>query len=130
MAAPGGKTGTVFFLIAQSISPGAKELLRNERVGYYDSGGSLFLPTSNIYVLWTAAPEKPVAVIFVNFPPLFTAVEQCCTRSVLATSANGWAVRHRNSPGIARDRLAGFLMENGEKFRVARVRQGSRKGAL
>ena len=39
-----------FFLIAQSISLGAKELLRNERVGYYDGGGSLFLPAGNIYV--------------------------------------------------------------------------------
>ncbi len=40
----------VYFLIARSISPGAKDILRNERVGYYDSGGSLFLPASNIYV--------------------------------------------------------------------------------
>ena len=40
----------VFCLVAQSISPGAKELLRGERVGYYDSGGSLFLPAGNIYV--------------------------------------------------------------------------------
>ena len=38
------------FVVAQSISPGAKELLRNERVGYYDSGGSLFVPAGNIYV--------------------------------------------------------------------------------
>ncbi len=41
---------TLFFLVAQSISPGAKDLLRDERVGYYDSGGSLFLPAHNIYV--------------------------------------------------------------------------------
>ena len=41
---------TLFFLVAQSISPGAKDLLRDERVGYYDSGGSLFLPANNIYV--------------------------------------------------------------------------------
>jgi hypothetical protein len=37
-------------LIAESLSPGAKELLRAERVGYYDSGGSLFLPASGAYV--------------------------------------------------------------------------------
>ena len=41
---------TVSFLVAQSISPGAKDLLRDEQVGYYDSGGSLFLPAHNIYV--------------------------------------------------------------------------------
>ena len=41
---------TLFFLVAQSISPGAKDLLRDERVGYYDSGGSLFLPAQDIYI--------------------------------------------------------------------------------
>ena len=48
----------VIFLIAQSISPGAKELLRNERVGYYDSGGSLFLPAGNIYAYVDKPPPK------------------------------------------------------------------------
>lgn len=37
-------------LIAESISPGAKELLRAERIGYFDSGGSLFLPAAGAYV--------------------------------------------------------------------------------
>ena len=46
----GERREVVFFLIAQSISPGAKELLRNERIGYYDSGGSLFIPAGTIYV--------------------------------------------------------------------------------
>jgi hypothetical protein len=41
-AGPGEKL--LSFLVAESISPGAKELLRSERVGYYDSGGSLYLP--------------------------------------------------------------------------------------
>ena len=48
----------VFVLVAQSISPGAKDLLRNERVGYYDSGGSLFLPASDIYVYVDKPPPK------------------------------------------------------------------------
>ena len=37
-------------LIAEALSPGAKELLRAERIGYFDSGGSLFLPTAGAYV--------------------------------------------------------------------------------
>ena len=37
-------------LIADSISPGAKELLRGERAGYFDSGGSLFLVACGIYL--------------------------------------------------------------------------------
>ena len=47
-----------FLLAARSISPGAKELLRNERIGYYDSGGSLFLPARGIYVFVDKPPPK------------------------------------------------------------------------
>ena len=43
-------------LAAESISPGAKELLRGERVGYFDGGGSLYLPA-------------PGALFFVDKPP-------------------------------------------------------------
>ena len=58
---PAERQQTVFFLAAQSISPGAKELLRNERVGYYDSGGSLFLPADNIYVYVDKPPPKALS---------------------------------------------------------------------
>lgn len=37
-------------LVADSISPGAKALLRAERFGYYDSGGSLYLPAPGAYI--------------------------------------------------------------------------------
>ena len=49
------------FLVAESISPGAKDLLRDERVGYYDSGGSLFLPAGNIYVYVDKPPPKSLS---------------------------------------------------------------------
>lgn len=45
-------------LIAESISPGAKELLRNERVGYYDSGGSLYLAAPGAYLYVEKPPPK------------------------------------------------------------------------
>lgn len=45
-------------LVAESLSPGAKELLRSERVGYYDSGGSLFLPAPGAYVYIDRPPPK------------------------------------------------------------------------
>ena len=51
----------VSFLVAESISPGAKDLLRDERVGYYDSGGSLFLPAGNIYVYVDKSPPKSLS---------------------------------------------------------------------
>ena len=52
---------TAIFFVAQSISPGAKDLLRDERVGYYDSGGSLFLPADNIYVYVEKPPPKSLS---------------------------------------------------------------------
>lgn len=48
-------------LIAESISPGAKELLRSERVGYYDSGGSLYLPAPGAYLYIDKPPPKTLA---------------------------------------------------------------------
>jgi len=49
---PKGQTGNgvVPLLVAESISPGAKDLLREERIGYFDSGGSLFLPAGGAYL--------------------------------------------------------------------------------
>ncbi|MEC9368702.1 MAG: hypothetical protein VX871_08415 [Pseudomonadota bacterium] len=49
---------TAPLLVAQSISPGAKDLLRGEGVGYYDSGGSMFLPAESIYVYIDKPPPK------------------------------------------------------------------------
>ncbi len=46
------------FLVAESISPGAKDLLQNEGVGYWDSGGSLFLIAPGTYVLIDRPPPK------------------------------------------------------------------------
>jgi len=48
-------------IVAESISPGAKELLREEQVGYFDSGGSLFVPARGAYVYIEKPPPKPVA---------------------------------------------------------------------
>lgn len=45
-------------LMAESISPGAKELLRQERVGYYDSGGSLYLSAPGAYLYIDRPPPK------------------------------------------------------------------------
>ncbi len=45
-------------LVAESISPGAKDLLKSECVGYYDSGGSLFLPASGAYLYIDRPPPK------------------------------------------------------------------------
>jgi len=46
---PAGRSA-VPVLIAETISPGARQLLRDERVGYFDSSGSLFIPGRGLYV--------------------------------------------------------------------------------
>jgi hypothetical protein len=48
----------LFLLVAESISPGARELLRHERVGYYDSGGSLYLPAPGAYLYIDKPPPQ------------------------------------------------------------------------
>ena len=48
-------------MVAESISPGAKDLLRSERVGYYDSGGSLFLPAHGAYLYIDKPPPKTLS---------------------------------------------------------------------
>ena len=48
-------------LVADSLSPGAKALLRNEDVGYFDSGGSLFLPAPGVYLYVDKPPSKALS---------------------------------------------------------------------
>ena len=52
---------TVPVLIAESISPGAKEILKSERVGYYDSGGSLYVPAEGVYLYLDRPLPKPLS---------------------------------------------------------------------
>jgi hypothetical protein len=53
----GESDAPIWMLVSQTISPGAREILKQERVGYYDSGGSLFLPAPGAYLYI----EKPAA---------------------------------------------------------------------
>ena len=48
-------------LIAEMISPGARQLLRDERIGYFDSSKSLFIPAKGLYVLVDRPPAKKQA---------------------------------------------------------------------
>lgn len=45
-------------VVAEAISPGAKALLREERVGYYDGGGSLFVAAGGVYLYVGMPPPK------------------------------------------------------------------------
>ena len=50
-------------VIAESISRGARDVLREERVGYYDSGGSLLIPVPGAYVYIDKPPPKALAKV-------------------------------------------------------------------
>jgi predicted transcriptional regulator len=45
---------------ADSLSPGAKDLLKAEGVGYFDRGGSLYLPAPGAYVYIDKPPPKSI----------------------------------------------------------------------
>lgn len=45
-------------LAAESLSPGARDILVNQGIGYFDLGGSLFLPTRARYILIDRPPPK------------------------------------------------------------------------
>lgn len=48
----------VAMLIAGAISKGAREILQQEGIGYFDPGGSLFIESSSTYVLIDRPPPK------------------------------------------------------------------------
>jgi hypothetical protein len=48
-------------IAADSLSPGAKEMLKAEGVGYYDRGGSLYLPAPGAYIYVDKPPPKSIA---------------------------------------------------------------------
>jgi hypothetical protein len=54
----GSRTKQNPVLIADSLSPGAKELLRAEQIGYFDSGGSMYLSAAGAYVYIDKPPPK------------------------------------------------------------------------
>lgn len=48
----------IAMLVAGSISRGARDILQQEMVGYFDPGGSLFIPSDGAYVLIDRPPAK------------------------------------------------------------------------
>ena len=54
------KNKPVPLLAAESISPGVKQLLKDEKFGYFDSGGSLFIPAPGAYIYVDKPPPRPL----------------------------------------------------------------------
>lgn len=51
----------VLLIVAESFSPGAKQILSEQGVGYFDSGGSLFLSAPGAYIYIDKPAPKPAA---------------------------------------------------------------------
>ena len=51
-------------IIAEAISPSARETLRSEGVGYFDRGGSLYLPVHGAFIFVDKPPPKSEARAF------------------------------------------------------------------
>lgn len=61
---PHGDREIVPFFIARAISPGARDILREEGVGFYDLGGSLFIPARHAFVFIDKPVPRKNAKIF------------------------------------------------------------------
>lgn len=56
---PEGAREVVPFLVARAISPGAREILREEGIGFYDLGGTLYIPAKLAFIyIDRPAPRK------------------------------------------------------------------------
>jgi hypothetical protein len=60
-ATPQGDPTRIHLIAADAISPGARELLQAERVGYYDRGGSVYVPVPGAYIFVDKPPPKSLA---------------------------------------------------------------------
>lgn len=54
------KQNVVALVAAESISVGARELLREENIGFFDKGGSLFVPAKGVYLYVERPVPKPI----------------------------------------------------------------------
>jgi hypothetical protein len=56
-----GLNDVLLVLISNSLSEGAKDFLRDESIGYFEEGGSLFLAKGDLYILLERPSSKKVA---------------------------------------------------------------------
>jgi hypothetical protein len=100
-------------LVAESISPGAKELLRNERVGYYDSGGSLYLPAPGAYLYIDKPPPKSLAK---SVRSLFSGRRAQVLHTLLAHHQNWFGVTELAHKAMVSPATASQVMTELERF--------------
>ncbi|MDR1935843.1 MAG: hypothetical protein LBS49_09765 [Candidatus Accumulibacter sp.] len=100
-------------LVAESISPGAKELLRSERVGYYDSGGSLYLPAPGAYLYIDKPPPKTLAK---SVRALFTGRRAQVLHALLVQHQNWFGVTELAQQAMVSPATASQVLTELERF--------------
>ena len=117
---------TVPVLVSESMSPGAKELLRKERVGYFDSGGSLFLPARGIYVYVDRPPPKRFAR---SIKSLFSGRRAQVLHALLVSHKRWFRVRDLARTAEVSPATASAVLIELERFEWVVSRDGVRTNA-
>lgn len=63
---PVGAREVVPFFIARAISPGARAILREEAVGFYDLGGTLYIPARYAFIHIDRPPPRKSSKVFAS----------------------------------------------------------------
>ena len=112
-------------LVAESISPGAKELLKNERIGYYDSGGSLYLPAPGAYLYIDKPPSKTLTK---SVRTLFTGRRAQVLHALLVEHQNWFGTTELAQQAMVSSATASQVLTELERFDWLDVRgQGPSK---
>jgi hypothetical protein len=100
-------------LAAESLSPGAKDLLRSEQVGYFDSGGSLYLPAPGAYVYIDKPPPKAQASVMRS---LFTGRRAQAIHTLLMQREHWFGVKELAERSQVSPATASEILSELEKF--------------
>ncbi|WP_307641803.1 hypothetical protein [Variovorax paradoxus] len=100
-------------LVAESISPGAKELLRNEHVGYYDSGGSMYLPAPGAYFYIDKPPPPSLAR---SVRSLFSGRRAQVLHAVLIQHRDWFSVKELSQRAMVSPATASQVLTELERF--------------
>ncbi|WP_295383998.1 hypothetical protein [uncultured Thiodictyon sp.] len=112
-------------LAAESLSPGAKDLLRTEQVGYFDSGGSLYLPAPGAYVYIDKPPPKAQATVMRS---LFTGRRASAIHTLLMQREQWFGVKELAERSQVSPATASEILRELEKFDWIAIRgQGPNK---
>ena len=85
--APDQPPSLLSLIAAVAISPGAKDELKKEGIGYFDSGGSLFIPASSALVLFDKPTPKTITRVIRN---LFSGTRQRVAHALLMLPRDDW----------------------------------------